>query len=83
MKNRVDGFEWRIIVVHGSPYEEGKLGLISELHQHFINCQGPTLFGGDFNLVRYQKDKSNGIVDFNWYEKFNEWINIWNFREIQ
>jgi hypothetical protein len=30
--------------------------------------------GGDFKLVRYQKDKSNGVVDFRWCDRFNEWI---------
>lgn len=82
MKNKLDGFEWRVVVVYGSPYEEGRLEFISELHQLFINCKVPTLIGGDFNLVRYQKDKSNGIVDFKWCEKFNEWINIWNLLGI-
>jgi hypothetical protein len=27
------------------------------------------------NLVRYQKDKSNGNVDLKWCDKFNKWIN--------
>jgi hypothetical protein len=34
----------------------------------------PMIFGGDFNLVRYQDDKSNRLVDFKWCDKFNEWI---------
>jgi hypothetical protein len=34
----------------------------------------PIIIGGDFNLVRYQDDKSNKRVDFKWCDKFNEWI---------
>jgi hypothetical protein len=34
----------------------------------------PVLFSGDFNLVRYEADKSNSRVYFKWCDKFNEWI---------
>jgi hypothetical protein len=36
--------------------------------------QGPTLIGGDFNLVRNQKEKSNGIINFNYVSMFNDWM---------
>jgi hypothetical protein len=29
------------------------------------------IMGGDFNLVSYQKDKSNGNVDLKWCDLFN------------
>jgi hypothetical protein len=34
----------------------------------------PTLLADDFNLVRNQKEKSNGVVTFNFVSLFNEWI---------
>lgn len=64
-------FKIRIITVYGSPYEEGKESFISELHGLFIDDQTPTLIGGDFNLVRYKKDKTNGKVNLKWCDKFN------------
>jgi hypothetical protein len=31
--------------------------------------------GGDFNLVRNKKEKSNGVLNFNHADMFNNWIN--------
>jgi hypothetical protein len=41
------------------------------------------LISGDFNLVRYQKDKSNGIVNQKWCDKFNTWIELWGLLEVK
>jgi hypothetical protein len=43
----------------------------------------PTLISGDFNLVRYQKDKSNGVVNQKWCDKFNAWIELWGLLEVK
>jgi hypothetical protein len=43
---------WRFISVYGSTYEEHKLDFINELHNVFASWNGPTLVGGDFNLIR-------------------------------
>jgi hypothetical protein len=42
----------------------------------------PLVIGG-FHLVRYQKDKSNGCVDYRWCDKFNEWIDKSGLIEIK
>ena len=73
----------RVIGVYGSPYEEGKDDFISELHSLFIDEHLPTLIGGDFNLVRYPKDKSNGNINHHWSDKFNAWVEIWSLLEIK
>jgi hypothetical protein len=33
IKNQLDNLVWRVIVVYGSPYEEGKLEFLAELHE--------------------------------------------------
>jgi hypothetical protein len=63
LRNRRDSVIWRHVSVYGSPYEEGKEEFISELHSVFVDSSVPTLISGDFNLVRFQKDKSNGVVN--------------------
>ena len=83
LKYKVSGFAFRVVAVYGSPYEEGKEEFISELHTVFIDDSTPTIIGGDFNLVRYQFDKSNGRVDPKWCRKFNSWIEIWGLLEIK
>lgn len=56
---------------------------MSELHSMFVDCETPTLIRGDFNMVRYNIDKSNGRVDNKWCDKFNAWIEIWSLLEIK
>jgi exonuclease III len=51
VRNSVDKFVRRFISVYGSAYEEGKDDFIQELHEVMNNWDGPTLLGGDFNLV--------------------------------
>jgi exonuclease III len=72
VKNMVDNLIWRLIVVYGSPYEETKLEFIEELDMVMAKWNGPTLVGGDFNLVRSQKEKNNDIVNFNHMIAFND-----------
>jgi hypothetical protein len=76
------GVEIRFTTVYGSPYEEGKYSFISELHELFLSWDGPAMIGGDFNLVRSQCDKSNGVIDFKWAGKFNAWIDLWALVEM-
>ena len=38
---------------------------------------GPTLVGGDFNLVRFAFDKSNGVYNHRWADEFNSRVNKW------
>ena len=82
LKIKQTGVIIRITTVYGSPYEEGKAEFISELHELFLNWDGPALIGGDFNLVRSQQDKSNGSVDQKWADRFNAWIDLWALMEI-
>ena len=77
IRNLVDKVVWRLGVVYGSPYEEGKQEFIDELHTIFDNWEGPMVLGGDFNLVRNPTEKSNGMVDHVWADAFNNWINSW------
>jgi hypothetical protein len=69
-------------VIYGSPYEEGKQDFIDELHSIMEKWQGPTLIGGDFNLVRFVSDKSNGVINHRWADSFNDWISRWRLVEL-
>lgn len=83
IKNCNDNFVWRLIVVYGSPYEEGKIEFIQELENFLGKWDGPTVIGGDFNLVSSSKDKSNGIVNFKWVNMFQNWINSFVLIELR
>uniref|UniRef100_A0ACD5X0P5 Uncharacterized protein n=1 Tax=Avena sativa TaxID=4498 RepID=A0ACD5X0P5_AVESA len=73
----------RFINVYGSSYEDQKYFFISELHSLFVDYSGHTIIGGDFNLVRFQEDKSNGLIYHRWSDKFNAWIDIWGLLEVK
>jgi hypothetical protein len=73
---------WRLVVVYGSPYDEGKPEFIDELHLVLSKWQGPTTIGGDFNLCRFSTDKSNGRVNQKLADCFNDWITKWGLMEI-
>jgi hypothetical protein len=83
IRNQCDSFVWRLIAVYGSPYENTKLEFINELHEVMGAWSGPTLIGGDFNLVRSQKEKISGVINFSHAEQFNNWINTWGLLEIK
>lgn len=76
------GFNWKLVVVYGSPYEEGKQEFLEELHKVMGSWQGPTIIGGDFNLVRFRSDKSNGVINHRWADAFNEWVSKWGLLEL-
>jgi endonuclease/exonuclease/phosphatase (EEP) superfamily protein YafD len=69
------------VVTYGSPYEESKVEYITELHLVMSHWNGPTLIGGDFNLVRTQSDKSNSVINYGHADLFNEWGNRWGLIE--
>jgi hypothetical protein len=76
------GYSWKLSIVYGSPYEEGKQEFLDELHDIMTSRKGPTLIGGDFNLVRFARDKSNGVINHRWSDAFNDWISHWGLVEL-
>jgi hypothetical protein len=83
IKNIANGFIWRVVAIYGPAYEENKKEFIDELHCIMGCWDGPTLLGGDFNIVRNQREKSNGVINFNLVELFNEWIDRWALIDLK
>jgi hypothetical protein len=81
--NKKDGFKSRICIVYGASSDDKREEFIDELHRLIDEIKVPVIIGGDFNLVRYKKDKSNGCVYFKWCDKFNEWIDKYGLLEIK
>jgi hypothetical protein len=82
MLDKKSGFNWKLVVVYGSPYEDGKQSFIDELHEVMSSWQGPIVIGGDFNLVRTSHDKSNGVINHRWADAFNDWGSKWTLLEF-
>ena len=64
LKNTANTFLWRLIVVYIPAYEYGKQEFIDELHYVLEDWDGPTLIGGDFNLVRVYLTRTMEILIF-------------------
>ena len=77
----MDDNTFTITTVYGPSQDERKEDFIAELSK-LGSRNGPVIIGGDFNLVRGPMDKSNGIVDFNWCDKFNNWIDNCGLLEL-
>lgn len=75
IRDKKSNVEWRFIIVYGSAYDEQKLEFINELHNSLDTWPGPTLIGGDFNLVRSSDEKNTGSINSYWVNLFNDWIN--------
>jgi hypothetical protein len=71
------GFSWKLVVVYGSMYDEGKQSFLDELHLVMSKWDGPTLIARDFNLVRFSSDKSSCLINHKWTNALNEWVSKW------
>jgi hypothetical protein len=78
IKAKNDNVVWRCIVVYGSDYEGHELDFINELHNVVACWRGPTLVGGDFNLIRDKGEKNTVNINQHWANLFNDWINKFN-----
>jgi hypothetical protein len=83
VKNKKDHSLWRFVSVYGSAYDEFKLEFINELHNIMPSWNGPTLVGGDFNLIREKKEKNTGNINQHWANLFNDWINKFDLIELK
>jgi hypothetical protein len=83
IKAKKNNVVWRGIVVYGSAYVEHKLDFINELHNVYACWNGPTLIGGDFNLIRERCEKNTSNINQHWANLFNEWINKCNLMELK
>ncbi|PUZ51151.1 hypothetical protein GQ55_6G154700 [Panicum hallii var. hallii] len=48
-----------------------------------VEWDGPTLLGGDFNLIRNAAEKNNDNIIYHWSDSFNDWINHWDLIELK
>lgn len=83
MKNKIDNFRWKVVVVYGSAYEEHKQEFLDELTNVSSSSSIPMLIGGDFNMVRETADRSAGNINTNWTNKFNDWVNSSALMELK
>lgn len=47
LRGKKDGFQWKLVVVYGSTYDEHKQEFLDELSYLVNGWKDPTMFGGD------------------------------------
>jgi hypothetical protein len=60
IRNRADNFTWSLVTVYGAAQEEFKADFLCELVNLAKVNPHPILIGGDFNLLRFHREKSKG-----------------------
>jgi len=71
-----------IFNVYGPAHDDRKLEFLEEIQSKVQSLECLMILGGDFNLVRRIEEKSNGNVNVQMMEAFNEMINNTALREL-
>jgi hypothetical protein len=50
-------FKWNLLVVYGAAQDENKIAFLTEHSRFYASNKEPLLVGGDFNVIRYLKEK--------------------------
>ena len=79
---KADGFQWVLFNIYGPAHDDRKLEFLEEIQSKVQSVECPMILGGDFNLVRRIEEKSNGNVNVQMMEAFNEMINNTALREL-
>jgi hypothetical protein len=54
--------KWNLLVVYGSAHDENKMAFLAELSNFYATNSEPLIIGGDFNIIRYLKEKNKWMV---------------------
>ena len=61
---------WSLATVYGPVEENLKLEFLNELREIHVDCDGPLLIHGDFNLIYQATDKSNDRLNLRSMHRF-------------
>ncbi|KAE8794751.1 putative anion transporter 2, chloroplastic [Hordeum vulgare] len=67
-------FRWEIIIVYGTGDHRCSVPFLAELRAKVSAARFPVVVGGDFNFLRFAKDKNNDLDNFPRMQMFNECI---------
>jgi hypothetical protein len=77
--NKIDNFKWILMAVYGPAQEEFKMTFLSVVVRFCPQNFLPTLIGGDFNIMRNSKEKTNDRYSDKWSFLFNAVIDNFDF----
>jgi hypothetical protein len=74
--------KWRFLLVYGPADHSRSPEFLGELEREVNACNYPLVVGGDFNLIREARDKSNANINWPRLHRFNDAIAAMSLREI-
>jgi hypothetical protein len=83
LRSRLSNVRWELITVYGPAQHISSCDFISELSRKCMSVTLPLLLVGDFNLIRFTKDKNNSNLDQALMDKFNMFIDLFQLQEIR
>jgi hypothetical protein len=82
IRNKADDFIWSMVAVYGPAQDAFKADFICELVNLAKDNPYPMIIGGDFNLLRFQHEKSKGHFNSHWPFLFNAVIDSLDLRDV-
>ncbi|XP_073361142.1 uncharacterized protein [Aegilops tauschii subsp. strangulata] len=79
---RALNFKWEVIIVYGPADHRRSESFLVELKRKVSAAQLSVVVSGDFNLLRFTKDKSNDLVNYPWMQMFNDYIAELGLQEL-
>ena len=71
IRNKDDGFQWLLVSVYGAAQPSLKESFLTELAHLCAKELLPMILGGDFNIIRGPREKSNSNYNDRWPFPFN------------
>jgi len=73
---------WWLTCVYGPQDNEAKIQFLQELQDVRVQCTGPWMVAGDFNLIYKDEDKNNNNLNRAMMGRFRRWIEDMAVNEI-
>lgn len=83
VKDKRSNFRWQIVTVYGPAKHEPSRFSLEELGEICKMSSLPVIIGVDFDLIRYEADKSTENYDYGLMEMFNAFIGDNQLRELK
>ena len=82
IRNKDDGFQWLLVSVYGAAQPSLKESFLTKLAHLCAKDSLPMILGGDFNIIRGPREKSNSNYNDRWPFLFNAIIDAFNLKEL-
>jgi exonuclease III len=80
--HKYKNISWNFINVYGAAQIENKDRFLSEFSSICSKSKGPTIFGGDFNVIRTNEEKNKPGILSKWSNLFNSIIEMHGLIEL-